>query len=423
MKTLFMANSVFGSTRAFLDYDVLIIDPYLVFIEYCSHSGYQHEKIVLNKDVSNKAFRDLRRRRDEIEEFLSLGRTIFIFTPPPMRVRLLQSNGNIDYDLRKFIPVYPETSLTSGNNIEFMGSDIFKPFWDAFKDDLYYLASFKEPFGEPLFKIKNTNNFIGSIIRYKEGTIVFLPSLSVKSSMEMKLTQILNGIATKLKEEKAVSATALPEWSNHYFLPKELNLKKDILENENELNHIQQKIQRHKEDLKRLEEFKHLFTSTGTILEKIVGKVFELLGFEVAEGLPGRDDLILKYKDKIAVVEVKGVSKSAAEKHAAQLEKWVSEYLGTKNIAPKGILIVNAYKDTPILERTESAFPDQMLDYCRKRNHCLITGLDLLSIYLYIQENPQKKEDLINELFDTCGVFNKLSWQDFLHQNNPVLLN
>jgi len=61
--------------------------------------------------------------------------------------------------------------------------------------------------------------------------------------------------------------------------------------------------------------------------------------------------LILDYKGKIAVVEVKGLGKSAAENNAAQLEKWVSEYYLTKGIKPKGILIVNAYKDVPFKEQ------------------------------------------------------------------------
>ena len=57
------------------------------------------------------------------------------------------------------------------------------------------------------------------------------------------------------------------------------------------------------------------------------------------EVLPDRDDLILQYNDRIAVVEIKGVlRKSAAERHAAQLEKWVSSYFSDKGIRPKGIL-------------------------------------------------------------------------------------
>ncbi|WP_307413999.1 hypothetical protein [Paenibacillus sp. W2I17] len=174
-------------------------------------------------------------------------------------------------------------------------------------------------------------------------------------------------------------------------------------------------------DLKSLEELKILFAGTGQPLENIVGRVFGYLGFEVSEGIPGRDDLILVYKGQVAVVEVKGVTKSAAEKHAAQLEKWVSEYLATKDIKPKGILVVNAFKDVPLEERIEKPFPDQMMTYSNNRDHCLITGVDLLALYFHIRENPEEKEQVINDLLNTSGHFNKFKWQDYVSiSGSPV---
>jgi hypothetical protein len=146
-----------------------------------------------------------------------------------------------------------------------------------------------------------------------------------------------------------------------------------------------------------------------------VGKIFKQLGFLVTEGLPGRDGLILKYKDKVAVVEVKGVTKSAAEKHAAQLEKWVSEYYSTYDIRPKGILVVNAFKDTPLINREEQTFPDQMISYCRGRNHCLLSGVQLLGIFLYCLCNHTMVDNIIEQIFSTDGVLDGFNnWKDFI---------
>ena len=136
------------------------------------------------------------------------------------------------------------------------------------------------------------------------------------------------------------------------------------------------------------------------------------------EGEIGRDDLIIKYNEKIAVIEVKGVSKSAAEKHVTQLEKWVSEYHLKNEIKAKGILVINAFKDVPLSERKEKPFPDQMLPYSQKREHCLITGLQLLGLYLDCVNNLSKKEKMINLLFETNGIFKEYEdWENFLETN------
>lgn len=137
------------------------------------------------------------------------------------------------------------------------------------------------------------------------------------------------------------------------------------------------------------------------------------------EGEIGRDDLIIKYNEKIAVIEVKGVSKSAAEKHVTQLEKWVSEYHLKNEIKAKGILVINAFKDVPLSERKEKPFPDQMLPYSQKREHCLITGLQLLGLYLDCKNNPIKKEEIIEILFCTDGIFEQYNeWSEYLVTNS-----
>jgi len=64
-------------------------------------------------------------------------------------------------------------------------------------------------------------------------------------------------------------------------------------------------------------------------------KSFFELSFEVNEGLPGREDLILKYGNLIAVFDVKEVSKSSAENMPLNYLKF--------EIMPKGILVVNAF--------------------------------------------------------------------------------
>ena len=212
-----------------------------------------------------------------------------------------------------------------------------------------------------------------------------------------------------------------PSWSLNHSLLHESEMRKNLSSLEEELDTIRQKIAKEQELIAELEKDKILFLGSGRILETRVKKVLEELGFLATEGLPGRDDLILKYGDRVAVVEVKGITKSAAEGHAAQLEKWVSDYLITKGIKPKGILIVNSYKDIPLTDRKEPAFPDQMLEYSEKREHCLITGLQLLGMYLDCKDNSKKKPEMIERMFATVGVFSEYQdWTGFISSRIEV---
>ncbi|KAF6658879.1 hypothetical protein ACT3XG_14715 [Paenibacillus polymyxa] len=435
----------FGSSTSFLDYDVVLIDLSSVLDEYDAEAmspTFQGLKRISDHH-SAKLKADIDRRKHEITELLNLGRTVVVYTPFPIHCYV--DSGKREYsgtgknqkkttivnllDVRSILPIYPETMLASGSNLEFIGESAFKPL-TKHKDKLRYNAYFTKPLGNPIFKIKGTKNIVSSYINTGTGTLLFIPELfnpdddvdeGVEEEIESQFFNTLTAIITDLKKEDG--DFQLPSWSIDYTLPGEFELKQQLLEYEKEMKMIADKISKQKEELLKLEEYKLLFTATGRSLEVQVGKVFIELGFEVEEGLPGRDDLILKYNDQIAVVEVKGVSKSAAEKHAAQLEKWVSEYFVSKGINPKGILIVNAFKDKPLSERTESPFPAQMMPYCESRNHCLLTSTDLLSIFLSVKKDPNKKEEIIQKIFDTSGVYEGNSWKESIKAPEAAVIS
>ena len=101
------------------------------------------------------------------------------------------------------------------------------------------------------------------------------------------------------------------------------------------------------------------------------------------------------------------ITKSAAEKHAAQLEKWVSQYFEENEVSPKGVLIVNGFCDTPLNERLEDVFPQQMLKYCVARGHVLLTSTQLLCLYIELCNNPACKEERITELLSCVGKYER----------------
>ena len=107
----------------------------------------------------------------------------------------------------------------------------------------------------------------------------------------------------------------------------------------------------------------------------------------------------------------------AAEKHAAQLEKWASQFLIDHGHQPRALLIVNGYNTLPLDQRTEEVFPDQMLKYSTSREQALITTTQLLCLFIEIQGYPECKEERIQELLSTIGRYNRYTdYSEFITQ-------
>ena len=150
-------------------------------------------------------------------------------------------------------------------------------------------------------------------------------------------------------------------------------------------------------------------------MEEIVKLVLSELSFDLIEAERGRSDVIAKWLEFDIVAEIKGVSKSAAEKHAAQLEKWVAQFIEENGHSPKPLLIVNGFCDIPVLSRTEDVFPHQMLKYCEARGHVLITTTQLLCLYIETKNTPSLLKERLEELLSTVGIYQRYqNIKDFL---------
>jgi hypothetical protein len=424
----------FRSEDSVLDYDIVVWDPNHLIDEYRTGNTYRGWPS-LDSDDSAAILRDRERRKSEMLEMLKLGRTVVIFTPKPSLFyvdtgkrtysgtgRNRQTTVHVsDVSLLSFLPVGLQTVDANGKSIGFVGGEKFSHYWNINKDHLIYKAYFQNPNGNPIFVISNTDKPVGIHMQIENGHLLFLPDFYTTQKTYSKISKaIIESIIYLVDElKKETGDFSLPSWAQSYDLPLEDKQKEDLRLLEENLNNLLLDIKSKKEQIIRLEEYKLLFTGTGRALETQVRRVFLEMGLDVSEGSPGRDDLIIQYKDKVAVIEIKGVTKSAAEKHAAQLEKWVSEYYTKHNIKPKGILIVNSFKDLPLLDRNEAAFPDQMTKYSVNREHCLITGIQLLGLYLDSKRHPEKLESLIEEIFSCDGVFPLFqNWSEFLHYGN-----
>lgn len=427
-----VTNELFRSPISFIDFDLLIWNPSHLFNEYDTdyppkHQGYRS----ISDDDSPKLSDDIIRRKSEIGEMINLGRIVIVILPPPDKCyyatgqkdfsgtgknRVTQRYVN-ELNLLNSIPVKElSTVIAEGHNIEFKGSEPFKTYWSKMKNYHYYIAYAAKNIGKPFLFIKGTQKLTATWIPTQRGVFLFMPPFhsreyfKTNKDYQAVCNIFIKSILDLTKElQKETGDFTLPEWSKRFLLPGEDKQRAFLFQKEAELQKLITDISSLKEKLAKTEKYKLLLSGSGRALEVQVETVLKELGFASSKVEAGRDDLIVTYNDKVAVVEIKGVSKSAAEKHAAQLEKWVSEYMTNQGHKPKGLLIVNAYCETPLDERSEPAFPSQMITYSVNREHCLLTTIQLLGIYYYVNAHPEEKDKIISELFDTKGIYERFT--------------
>ncbi|MFD5022232.1 hypothetical protein ACFWMP_25355 [Paenibacillus sp. NPDC058367] len=411
----------FGSGYTLLGHEIAIWNPNGLFSQYLEDFDPQlNGQPILDPSVSAMLCQSIERRKSEMLTFLEDGRNIFIIAPLPEKCFIPASNSTFkELNIVDAMPIGVEFEHAEGYNLEFRGDELFRTFFETNQEHMKYYANIQLPEGKPFLYIKNTNLVVGAYTEYLNGNVVFIPSVLefydygheyenkvFEEEFIKSILQLDRELKHNLKDED------LPQWSQEFLLPKEIEEKQRLQEIKEQISLLMSQSVEQAELIRELETYKLLFTGTGKPLEQIVKKVLIEIGFEVTEGLPGRDDLILKYQDKVAVVEVKGVTKSAAEKHAAQLEKWVSGYIEKFGVNPKGMLIVNSFCNLPLYERVEDTFPNQMLSYSERRDHALINTLQLLGGYLDVQKNPDIKDRIIEDLFSTNGKYE--SYTNFL---------
>lgn len=393
----------FNSGVTFLDADVIFWDIASSFSNFLLGVSGNEKSIQGLKGC-------IKKRKQELDEFFKIGRTVFITSPVFERreYTIGESNTKEYIDLIDCFDIAkPKYEKVTGQNVQ----PISEPFVDSFyllnSNRFFYDLKLVKSRGIPLMHIKETNYVVSEFYRIKNGLLVILPRIKFNPRPENDSKQFLASISTfigGLKEYKVQKPHEIPEWVDNYTISGEKSEKKRNESLKTQLHQLEIEIKECESNLADYKFLKALFASDGDTLEDAVNYILQDIDFVLEKPDGNRDDLILKWEDKVAVIEIKGLTKSAAEKNAAQLQKWVSNYHFDNDLNPKGILIANTFKNTSIDERKGNDFPQQMLPFAEQMKHCLITGIQLLCIYLDFKTGILKQDEIGDLLFNTIGV-------------------
>lgn len=420
----------FCSTISLLDYDAVVIDVgFLADYNYKNGAKNYENKVRLSDYESAQIVDDFDTVREQIVELLKQGRNLFVlmgknencyiytgekqFSGTGKNAR--QTNIIREFDMYSFLPIQIKATHIYGTEITSCCKSPYQDFMRKTASYSQYASYFSvTEKSTTLARISGTEKVVAAVIPYENGKIICLPQPYYEDEYINPDEWLIGGKAYlealfELNERLSISDTdaALPTWTDSIYV---LNEKEEI-ENHDHLKkqiaELQDKSSEQKHRIEEIQKYKLLLTASGGILEEITKQVLQELGFSILDTEKGRSDIVAKYGDAGIVAEIKGVSKSAAEKHAAQLEKWVSQFIEENDSVPKGILIVNGYCDTPLEKRVEDVFPNQMLKYCEARGHALITTTQLLCLYIDIKKNPSCANERIMELLSCTGKYQR----------------
>lgn len=439
-------RSSFDSDVSAFDFDVVIWDPEVSFQSYERRAyGQTYQglpSLYDNDSVSMQA--DIARRRSELLDFLKSGRTVVVIVRPPQECYV--ATGEVTYsgtgrnrastrivkkiDLWAAVPV-GDLALTraSGNRIKIEGEGALPALLRKYRKFLQYDAVMTTAPGTKFASVEGTNRVVGSYVKTKEGgLLIMLPAFDLVDDVEDESeqvtwkdesTQVQIDLLDAINKMTGNAANSRPAWSEKYATKGQLELRKTVVKQQARIESARAKLATLQQQKEESEAKDQLFLGTGRALELQVKEVLEMLNGKVTEPEPGRDDWKVEFPERRAVVEVKGVVKSAAEKNAAQLEKWVAGEMEETGVAPKGVLVVNTWRERELEKRTEADFPNQMIPYCTGREHCLITGLQLFVIRVEIEADPSKADFWRQKILDTSGVLEGVpDWRSVLTETN-----
>lgn len=423
-------NAEFHEPDSSLGHDLIYWDPSSLPDGY--NTGESGAACFI-EGASARAFaKDRERRAAEFQEHLGAGKAIVVAVPPSrtLIVTRVVEGETLEFEWSLADPLsllsrQPELTAARGNAFELISDRSFAKFWEWTEEISTYECYFNDPPGTPLLRISGTNKVVATAVPVSSGVILYLPRLDPQFEYDDDPPKSLMGESTgesrahkdfldllwaacqQFLRDGSGRDPSLPKWTDAILIPGEEEAINAKARAQDRLKTAQTAIQEQDERIAALRERKILISGTGPSLERVVDEAFCALGFDVEPGEPGRTDRIVRRKRRIAVVEIKGKSKSASERDAAQLEKWRSDFHAAHGTMPKGILVVNAWKGKTLADRKKLvAFPNQMLPFAvEQRQQCLITGIQLLGLWLEAEKHPNRIDKFARSIMACSGLY------------------
>ncbi len=197
----------------------------------------------------------------------------------------------------------------------------------------------------------------------------------------------------------------VPEWCKSYWLPGIDSLIKEVQVLRKQIKDLEKKLVSNENTISSLEGVKSTLLA-GKPGDLLAGckLVLETIGWKTEINNRSANELVLIEEDhSVAVVRV-ALSQGASERtELARLTETLINFWDSHGNEPKGILIACTFSDTPISARKEADFPELMIEFAKRKNICLVSTAQLISIYLDVKLGKVNPENVRQIILSTAG--------------------
>lgn len=208
-----------------------------------------------------------------------------------------------------------------------------------------------------------------------------------------------------IEKMEEISKAPLPDWCQKYSFADLDKLRDELAELNETIRQTQQKIEKAEGKIRSMESLKNaLLTADGDELYQACSRVFEQLGWKVEPSPSLKGEFYLLEGDSTAaIVRVLRTASKPKNADVAALAESIISYWGEHEEEPKGVLLASTYANRPPAERTEEDYSDGITDFAAKKNLCLMTSLQLLSIYRDLEASNSAARELKDKILSTNG--------------------
>lgn len=194
-----------------------------------------------------------------------------------------------------------------------------------------------------------------------------------------------------------------PDWCDAYVFDDVENLKLELMEMKEQLRMMEIKVAKKEQKIYDIEtvEGALVWSIQDELIEAVI-KVFNSFGWHASKLSTNSNEILLVDGDKAeAIVRVIRSHEQPQRTELSELCESVVNYWAEHEHEPKAILLAAAWSDLSPHERKEADFPEFFEDFSQKKKICLLTSMQLLSLYReFLGKNldfAQIKEQLLHK--------------------------
>ncbi len=218
-------------------------------------------------------------------------------------------------------------------------------------------------------------------------------------------SQTSNG-AKGMSIVKEAGSSTVPDWCKKYFSSELNSLSKELTELNEQVRLAQQKIKEVESRVALTKGLRNtLLTAQGEELVEACGKVLTMLGWRVKISEEDKHELRLDTSEdkNVSIARIVWTESQADRTHLGQLSISQTRYWCEQGVEPKGILLVCKSGETAPSPLNSSDFNSELAEYASKKNVCLMTTLQLLSVYKEIALHDGSAETVRATILNSSG--------------------